>query len=685
MGSQQTRLPMKYSPEIDGLRTIAVFSVILYHARITVAGWPLLPGGYLGVDIFFVISGYLITTLLMRELERTGRISVLHFYERRVRRLLPALLAVMLVSLPVAWHYLPPPQLVDFSKSLIFSLLFSSNFYWYFSLQQYGAESALLQPFLHTWSLAVEEQYYIVFPLLLFAIHRWARRYLASILTIALLASLLFAEWATQRNASFSFYMLPTRFWELLAGSLAALLAAGNVAVTSNAMWQKAMPTLGLVLIVVPLFSLGLEAHHPGFVTTLPVLGTALVILFKRDTDWVTRVLSRPAMVYLGLLSYSLYLWHYPIFAFGRMAQTEPSVLSKCLWMVLTLVLSALSYYLLEKPFRSPRVSRTLLFTAVSLASVALLLVSLYWIVRLGLPGRGGYLADLVRSAEHRVVMQGGRDCHSGRHGGRLFGVSESCVFSYAPGASTLVLVGDSHAGVLGETVRALAEENDLNYAQITQDGCTHTGDYSDSLDYPDNDCRKRTSDVGPFLRQLDKPIIIYSARLPRLLEQGEFDNQEGDGGSDLAKGIEVLGSQEKQQRVNGIVDTLSAWLEEGYQLVIVYPVPEQGFHVSMRLFGHDRVIASAADVPTLSTRYDLFQKRAASSYAALDRVTGPGVKRVYPEKLFCSRESGRCVAAEAGRLYFYSDNHVSPLGADMLIREVAVELGLQVPDSFSR
>ena len=161
---------IKYRPDIDGLRTIAVVSVMLYHAKITVAGGHFLPGGYLGVDIFFVISGYLITTLLMTELDRTGQLSILNFYERRVRRLLPALLVVMLASLPFAWRFLLPDQLIDFSKSLVYSLLFASNFYWDHSLQQYGAESALYKPFLHTWSLAVEEQYYIVFPLLLFCI-----------------------------------------------------------------------------------------------------------------------------------------------------------------------------------------------------------------------------------------------------------------------------------------------------------------------------------------------------------------------------------------------------------------------------------------------------------------------------------------------------------------------------------
>ena len=166
-------MKINYRPEIDGLRTIAVISVVIYHLQIFFGSSQFLRGGFLGVDIFFVISGFLITSIIIGEINQTGSFSFSNFYERRLRRLLPALLIVIIATLPVAWYILLPEQLVDFSKSVISSLAFGSNFYWHFSLQEYGAESALRQPFLHTWSLAVEEQFYLIYPVFLLFIYKW--------------------------------------------------------------------------------------------------------------------------------------------------------------------------------------------------------------------------------------------------------------------------------------------------------------------------------------------------------------------------------------------------------------------------------------------------------------------------------------------------------------------------------
>lgn len=215
-----------------------------------VGGYKLLAGGFLGVDIFFVISGFLITSLMMKEFHKTGTISISNFYERRVKRLLPALLVVMLVSLPFAYKYLLPEQLIGNAKSLISSLLFSSNFYWNYSLQEYGVESGLLKPFLHTWSLAVEEQYYIVFPLILLAVYRWCKSHTIALFTVGILISLQFAPRTTPIDTSFSFYMLPSRIWELLAGGLIANILYLHPQKDSNTLFNKTMPVLGLYLIL---------------------------------------------------------------------------------------------------------------------------------------------------------------------------------------------------------------------------------------------------------------------------------------------------------------------------------------------------------------------------------------------------------------------------------------------------
>ena len=214
----------QYRPEIDALRAIAVIAVIIYHAKIYLFGSLFLPGGFLGVDIFFVISGYLISSLIFREVIETKTFSFKNFYERRARRILPALFVVILVSVPFAWKYIQPTSFVDYAKSILYSIGFGSNFYFYFSGQLYGAESGLLKPLLHTWSLSIEEQYYIIFPLLFFVIINYFKNKIFLIISVIALLSLVFSQYLTEINPSLNFYNLLSRSWELLFGTLVFLL-----------------------------------------------------------------------------------------------------------------------------------------------------------------------------------------------------------------------------------------------------------------------------------------------------------------------------------------------------------------------------------------------------------------------------------------------------------------------------
>ena len=217
-----------YRPEIDGLRAIAVISVILFHLQININGYQFFRGGYIGVDVFFVISGYLISSIIFKELFKTGNFSFMKFYERRIRRILPVLIFVIIISIPIAWLYLYPNNLVDFSKSILSSLGFISNHYFHHSANAYAAESSLLLPFLHTWSLSIEEQFYIIFPITIFFIFKYFKNYLIHIIIFTLFVSLIIAEWASWNYTVANFYFLPTRVWELLAGSVLSYLDTAN-------------------------------------------------------------------------------------------------------------------------------------------------------------------------------------------------------------------------------------------------------------------------------------------------------------------------------------------------------------------------------------------------------------------------------------------------------------------------
>ena len=346
-------MKLAYRSEIDGLRTIAVLSVILYHAQIVVFGHDFFKGGFVGVDIFFVISGYLISRILLSELFEKGKISFLQFYERRARRILPILFTVFIVSFPLAYKYLMPHQFVEYAHSILSATFFGSNIFFYFTNTQYGAEDSLLQPFLHTWSLGVEEQFYILIPIVLILANKFAKNHLVTIITILILISLTYANWQSTENTQLNFFMLTSRLWELGIGSLLAFyeLKYGNI---KNELPNQTMPLLGLAMIAYSIVFFNNQTPHPSFITLLPTLGTALIILYSANkTDLVGKVLSWKPIVGIGLISYSLYLWHYPIFAFVRLADSNVSNDEKYLLLLLTISLSIFSYFLIEKPFRN--------------------------------------------------------------------------------------------------------------------------------------------------------------------------------------------------------------------------------------------------------------------------------------------------------------------------------------------
>lgn len=351
---------MKYRPEIDGLRTIAVVPVILFHA-----GLSILHGGYVGVDIFFVISGYLITSILLAEIER-GEFSILRFYERRVRRILPALFTMMAVTLPFAYWLLLPNDLIAYGKSLIAVPTFVSNVLFWSERGYFGA-AADMKPLVHTWSLAVEEQFYIFFPpLLAFLALRGQRRMLA-VLGALFLASLAASWYLTRLHFDTGFYLPFSRIWELLTGSACAWYLSRRPGLSGALGTAAALIGLGLIFYAIFVFDGG--TVFPGIAAAVPVGGTALIILAQAPGNPVHRVLASKPFVAIGLISYSLYLWHQPIFAFLRhMGHHDAAALLASLPLVV--LASWLSYRFIETPVRRKRdLSRAQLFGWAALGS----------------------------------------------------------------------------------------------------------------------------------------------------------------------------------------------------------------------------------------------------------------------------------------------------------------------------
>lgn len=353
---------MKYRPEIDGLRAIAVIPVILFHA-----GFETFSGGFVGVDVFFVISGYLITTILVNDIENE-RFSITHFYERRARRILPALFFIMLCCLPFAWAWMLPSQLKDFSESLFTVSLFISNLLFWLESGYFEAE-AELKPLLHTWSLAVEEQYYLFFPIILYALWRFGKTRVFWIIAGLAALSLAYSEWSWRHTPSANFFLIPTRAWELFAGSITAFIVNKY-----GVRRQDSLAFIGLAAIFIAIFIFDANTPFPSLYALVPVVGVALIILFANQETYTAKLLGLKPFVGLGLISYSAYLWHQPIFAFARIRLEETSqvlMLSLC---AISLLLALFSWKFIEQPFRGKAAvfpTRRSLFYAALMGMVA--------------------------------------------------------------------------------------------------------------------------------------------------------------------------------------------------------------------------------------------------------------------------------------------------------------------------
>ncbi|MET3854437.1 peptidoglycan/LPS O-acetylase OafA/YrhL [Rhizobium sp. OAE497] len=360
---------MKYRAEIDGLRAIAVVPVILYHA-----GMANIRGGFAGVDVFFVISGFLITSIIMDEVSK-GSFTFLSFYERRARRIAPALLVVCAACLPFAWLWMLPKELNDFGKSLYHVCLSISNFLFWQETRYFGGAGDL-KPLLHTWSLAVEEQFYLLFPVLL-VLSRGAWSKALRWVVFLSVVSFLLTQIIPRFSASMNFYLLPSRFWELGAGAAVALVVNDGRAIQHR--YAGVIATLGLIAICFSYFMVSETAIYPGLQTLPVVCGTVAVIAFASQRNFAGRLLGSPPLVVIGLGSYSLYLWHQPIFAFARIR----SFGNLSSWDYAGLIglcgaLAFVTYRYVEQPFRRRSfLSRRTAFAAFGAVGTAFISVGL--------------------------------------------------------------------------------------------------------------------------------------------------------------------------------------------------------------------------------------------------------------------------------------------------------------------
>ena len=461
---------LSYVPGIDGLRAISVVSVMIYHLKANY-----LRGGFVGVDIFFVISGFLITQLLLKDIQ-AERFSILVFYERRIRRILPALLAVLLVTFLLGLRYCLPTEMVDLAKSQVAATLSASNVY-FWEVSGYFDGPAAGKPLLHTWSLAVEEQFYIFWPLFLVAGHRFiARRLLATTLVItglSLAASII----GVFRYPDATFYLPFTRIWELALGGL---LPLGLVPKPLGSTSRNILAALGLMLIIGSVFMIDSDMPFPGLLALPPCLGALFILLAGRDgNSLVGRLLATWPLAFIGVISYSLYLWHWPVVVFQKnytfLASGLTEGANKILIVAVSLVAATLSWRLIEQPFRTGplRPSASRLVKMASIGSVLLISAGLAAWAAGGFPGR-------YSEKELRVAQYLNYESADTWRVGRCFLSGGKTQWQFAPECLALssekknyLLLGDSHAAQLWHSASSTFPA--VNFLQATAADCFPT------------------------------------------------------------------------------------------------------------------------------------------------------------------------------------------------------------------
>jgi peptidoglycan/LPS O-acetylase OafA/YrhL len=370
-------MKLNYRPEIDGLRSIAVFAVVLYHADFFINEHEIFKGGFIGVDIFFVISGYLITSLIYKGL-LNNKFSLKEFYIRRIRRIFPILLVVILCCIPVAYFFYLPSSLDDFLKSLWSTLFFSSNFYFFHTGLIYGGPDASLKPLLHTWSLSVEEQFYIIFPIFFILFYKLLQDSIFKIILFIFFLSLISTLIISIYLPNYNFYFLNVRIWELLAGSIVSIFEI-KFPKFKKINYTKKLPLFGFFLIILSIFFLNDEMSLPSIYTIPSITGVCLIIFFSNNRDQISNILSSKNLVFFGLISYSLYLWHYPIFAFyDYIYFYQKSNFLRILLIICSIIISIASYHYIEKPFRNKLIinNKYLLIYLTSILSIIVILSS---------------------------------------------------------------------------------------------------------------------------------------------------------------------------------------------------------------------------------------------------------------------------------------------------------------------
>ncbi len=631
---------MFYRADIDGLRALAVLLVVAYHA-----GFGTVSGGFIGVDVFFVISGYLITSILIKDLE-TSSFSIVSFYERRIRRIIPALYATIILCFVFAFYFYLPAELEDFGKSALATIGFVSNILFWMQAGYFDT-SPDLKPLLHTWSLAVEEQFYIFFPILLYLLQRYFKSRYAVIVFSIFVFSLALSVMGRIRYPSATFFLAPTRAWELLTGSL---LAIGIIPGLKSRIANEAIMLAGLVMIMAAALLFDYATAFPGYAALLPCIGAGLIIHSGGKSPlFAKKLLANKLMVHIGRSSYSLYLIHWPVFTFssyfmGRALNAAEASLA----IAAIIALAFASLHVIENPVRSRKVllSRKSLFIFTLLSSLTLAGSAGLVIYSKGLPQRFENIGQLQKMKDSHI-RDGCVDIRQGDY------KKEKCSFGSAQETEKEFLVwGDSHAYALLPAIDSIAKQANVKGWLASNSGCPPLLGITLPRDQDPFACAEKNREILDTVN--NGTIVFLVARWPYYDRKSPIN---GEGPAWLSEHMTRAVSEEENLRSleTGLRDTIQALTDKKAHIVLVGPGPEFGQDVPSNYFRFGR------EIHIERRAYEERIRRTASILHKLSEETGAAYMNPYIDTL-C--DENQCRANEQSEVFFFDNDHLSLEGA---------------------
>jgi peptidoglycan/LPS O-acetylase OafA/YrhL len=627
---------LAYRADIDGLRAVAVVLVLLFHAE-----FQAFSGGYIGVDVFFVISGFLITSLILKDLEG-GKFSIIHFYERRIRRIFPALTVILLSTLVVSFLLFMPAEFKNFGRDLAGASGFASNIV-FWRVSGYFDTSNWLKPLIHTWSLAVEEQYYIFFPVYMMLAYKYARRYIVPLTIAGLVVSFLINIWGISTGRfSAAFYLLPTRAWELLIGSL---LAFRFIPELRSSLARNALALAGLGMILYSGTVFDSHTDFPGAAAMLPAIGAALLIFTGMGPGTYTaRALGHRCPVFIGKISYSLYLWHWPLLVFAQYYLIRDlTTAERLLVLASSFALAALSWRFVEQPFRKKDgvfKRRNLFITGLS--AMAVLLVTGLAIYKLdGLPQR--FPEKVSKLA---MASKGGDYPDAGLEG--TFDTQKIIGDADSDKKPFFVLWGDSHATTMMPAAGMIAEKQNLKGYGFSKAGCMPAVDFRE---ISNTHCIEVNEAITEVVRRENIKTVILVARwsaYPRWW-------------SDMP---DPGGTRETREKVReAILGTVRKLQKMGKEVVTVAEVPHiQGWQVPSVL-ARKKYFGRGPEMEIPIEKHLGQQDFVLGLFEEIKNITG--VRVIYPHKKLCAK--GICRVELNGRSLYFDDDHLSDAGSELV------------------